>query len=57
MKKYSLGTWRLTFDDGSKSLLVIKNNAQAKFIADNMNALHIKTWQAQEESTDKYYKI
>lgn len=44
--KNSLGTWRLTFEDDKQSLITIKNQAQAKFINDNMYHLRIKEWRA-----------
>jgi hypothetical protein len=54
MKKYTIGTWKLIFDDGTTRLIVIKNNAQAKFIADNMRPLRIKEWQAEDEKGNFY---
>lgn len=54
-KKYYTGIWRLTFKDGTTtSLIAIKNNAQATFIAENTTNLNIKMWQARDEQGDFY---
>lgn len=57
MKHYTTGEWKLTHEDGKKSIIEVKNNAQAKFLTDNMYALRIKGWQAKEGSTGEFYQL
>lgn len=44
--KSELGTWKLVLYSGKKSYIEIKNQAQARFICDNMFKLDIKEWEA-----------
>lgn len=46
--KNALGTYELHFEDGKKGLIFIKNQAQARFLTDNMTRLRIKEWRAIE---------
>lgn len=59
MKKYTIGEWKLTHEDGNITYIKIKNNAQAKFITDNMGVLCIKEWQAKEGygDTADFYEL
>ncbi len=55
--KNALGTWKITFGKNTKpSLIVVKNQAQAKFLTDNMYVLNIDTWEAKEARTGENYK-
>jgi len=57
MKHYKIGEWKITHEDGKHSIIEIKNNAQAKFIADNMNALRIKRFEAKDGYTGDFYQL
>jgi len=51
--KNALGTYKLIFKDASTSLIVVKNQAQAKFLSNNMYNLHIREWIALEAEMNK----
>lgn len=52
--KCVLGVWVLTRIDGEKREIVIKNQAQAKFLSNNMSVLGIKEWEAKDDYKTLY---